>query len=141
MSTYCTAKTNSLGCVPAIDAQGYASPTASSGFTISAAEIRNQTHGALCFTASGRAALPFGGGTLCVASPWRRASVLPSEGTPLPFADCTGTWDLDFNTWMSTHVALPAGLTIQCQWLGRDSGFASPYNWTLTDAMEFTLRP
>ena len=83
---------------------------------------------------------PFGGGTRCIASPWRRTLVLDSGGTPAPAADCSGGWQLDFNTWMWQHGALPPGLTLQVQWLGRDPGFAPPDAWTLSDALEFTLR-
>jgi hypothetical protein len=39
--TYCTAKTNSLGCVPQIGFTGTPSMTAGSGFVISASNIRN----------------------------------------------------------------------------------------------------
>jgi hypothetical protein len=140
-TTYCTAKMNSLACVPGITAEGYASPTASSGFTIGAEFLRNEVNGTLIFGVSGRIAAPFGGGTLCVAAPWRRTEVLSSGGPPLPSETCSGAWAIDFNEWMATHVALPAGLTIQAQWIGRDPGFAAPNNWSLTDALEFTLRP
>jgi hypothetical protein len=140
-TTYCTAKMNSLACVPGITAEGYASPTASSGFTIGAEFPRNEVNGTLIFGVSGRIAAPFGGGTLCVAAPWRRTEVLSSGGPPLPSETCSGAWAIDFNEWMATHVALPAGLTIQAQWIGRDPGFAAPNNWSLTDALEFTLRP
>jgi len=140
-SSYCTAKTNSLGCAPTISGDGFPSPTASSGYTIRATDARNQNAGALVFGVSGPAATPFAGGVFCVAAPWRRTTVLNSQGTPLPTSDCSGAWQLDFNTWMSQHVALPAGVSVRAQWLGRDNGFLPPNNWTLSDALEFVVRP
>jgi hypothetical protein len=140
-TTYCVAKTNSLGCVPSISADGFPSPTAGSGYVLRAANVRNQTAGSLTFGIGGRAALPFGGGTNCIAPPRQRTPVAHSGGSPLGVADCSGTWQLDFNTWMSQYYTLPAGTTVQAQWFGRDLGFAAPSNWTLTDALEFTVRP
>jgi hypothetical protein len=140
-STYCTAKTNSLGCAPSISGEGFPSPTASSGYAIRASNVRSATNGVLQFGIGGRAAAPFAGGLLCTAGPARRTAVQFS-GWPIGASpDCSGHWGLDFNTWMSLHVALPAGVNVQAQWLGRDPGFAPPSNWTLSDALEFTLRP
>ncbi len=140
-TTYCTAKTNSLGCAPAISAEGFPSPTASSGYVLRASNVRTQSAGSLTFGISGRAALPFGGGTNCVAPPRQRTTVVSSGNSPLGVADCSGSWQLDFNTWMSQYYTLPAGTTVHAQWLGRDAGFAPPGNWTLSDALEFVVRP
>ncbi|MBK8172695.1 MAG: hypothetical protein IPK60_20490 [Sandaracinaceae bacterium] len=139
-STYCTAKANSLGCAPEISADGFPSPTATSGYTIRASNVRNRVAGSLAFTVAGRASTPLGGGTLCLATPLRKTGVRNSAGSPAPLADCSGSWSLDFNTWMSQVVPLPAGVTVQAQWLGRDPGFSAPNNWTLSDALEFTMR-
>ncbi len=140
-ASYCTAKTNSLGCAPAISGEGFPSPTASSGYVLRASNVRNQSTGSLTFGISGRAVLPFGGGTNCVAPPRQRTTVAFSGGSPTGVADCSGAWQLDFNTWMSQHYTLPAGTTIQAQWLGRDAGFAPPDNWSLSNALEFVVRP
>jgi hypothetical protein len=140
-TNYCTAKVNSLGCTPTIEGDGFPSSTASSGYTISASNLRNQSWGALTIGVRGRAALPFGGGVMCVRAPRRTIAPQGSGGSALPAADCSGVWSLDFNTWMDGQVELPAGVAVQAQWLGRDSGFAAPNNWTLTDALEFILRP
>lgn len=140
-TTYCTAKTNSLGCVPAISADGFPSPTATSGYLLRATDVRNQSAGGLTFGISGRAALPFGGGTNCIAPPRQRTPISNSGGSPVSVADCSGAWQLDFNTWMSQYWTLPPGTTIQAQWFGRDKGFAAPNNWTLSAAVEFIVRP
>ena len=140
-TNYCTAKVNSLGCTPTIEGEGFPSSTATSGYTISASNLRNQSWGALTIGVRGRAALPFGGGVMCVRAPRRTIAPQGSGGAALPAADCSGVWSVDFNTWMDGQVELPAGVAVQAQWLGRDSGFAAPNNWTLSDALEFILRP
>jgi hypothetical protein len=140
-STYCTAKLNSAGCSPAISGDGWPSPSAHSGYVISCDAVVNQSIGILFYTAAGRAALPFHGGTMCIASPKRRTPVLQSGGSPAGLNDCSGTWSLDFNTYLLTHAQLPAGLTLQCQWVGRDRGFAAPDNYQLSNALEVTLNP
>jgi hypothetical protein len=103
--------------------------------------VNNQTSGTLAFSLGARTALPFGGGSLCLAPPLRRTGMFASGGTPGALADCSGAWQLDFNAWMSLNTALPAGTTVRAQWLGRDPGFAAPNNWSLSDALEFDLRP
>ncbi len=89
-----------------------------------ATNVRNQSSGSLTFGISGRAVLLFGGGVNCVAPPRQRTTVAVSGGSPTGVADCSGAWQLDFNTWMSQHFTLPAGTTIQAQWFGRGAGFA-----------------
>ena len=141
MSTYCTAKTNSAGCLPAISALGFASVAGTSGFTVSAHDVLNQRWGGLRWTAAGPAALPFGGGTLCVASPFLRTLPSLSGGSPLPLVDCSGSWSLDMNTYLQRFVPFPPGTALHCQWLGRDPGFAPPQGLQLSDALTFTLKP
>lgn len=139
-ASYCSSKLGSTGCAPTIAAEGFPSPTAPSGYTIRASSVRNQSAGTLVFSLNGRAQSPFGGGTLCVAAPWARTTLQHSGGTGLPAQDCSGAWQLDFNAWMSSHFTLPAGTLVQCQWLGRDPGFAAPNNWALSNALDFTIR-
>jgi hypothetical protein len=138
---YCSAKANSLGCLPTIQGDGYPSVSASTGFDLRATDVASQSNGVLVFGAYGAAATPFGGGTLCVRSPYRRSAVVSSGGSSPPYSDCSGVWNLDFNTWLAEHVPVPAGIQIFAQWIGRDSGFAAPNNWSLSDALRFTLRP
>ncbi|MDP1793989.1 MAG: hypothetical protein Q8K63_07600 [Acidimicrobiales bacterium] len=140
-SIYCTAKANSAGCSPVVSGDGWPSPTASSGYVIRCDDVVNQTVGVLLYTASGRATLPFGGGTLCIAAPRRRTPLRQSGGSPAGWNDCSGEWSVDFNSHLQTQAQLPAGLTLRCQWMGRDSGFAPPNNYQLSNALEFTLEP
>jgi len=139
-SIYCTGKTNSLGCVPSITSYGIPSPTATSGFTISASNARNDRFGLLIYGTSGRLALPFQGGILCLASP-KRAWTADSGGSAPPVKDCSGEWAIDFNTFIhdaqpSGPVTLP-GTVVNCQWWGRDT----PGNASLSNAIEFSLAP
>lgn len=140
-TTYCTAKTNGLGCVPSIARDGLPSPTAQSGFEISASNVVNQSLGVLAWSAGGRVANPFHGGTWCVRAPLVRTPVRSSGGTPAPALDCSGRWSLDFNTYMQSSIAPPPGTTLNCQWYGRDPSLASPHNVQLSDALEFVLLP
>ena len=142
VTPYCTPKTDSIGCVPAISAEGLASPNAVAGFTVGASNVRNRAFGALFWSASGRAFLPFGGGALCLASPLMRTKRLyGAGGSMLPVRDCTGVWQVDLNALMTSGTSFPPGTTLTCQWIGRDAGFAPPDAVTLTDAIEVVLCP
>lgn len=65
--------------------------------------------------ASWAAATPFGGGTLCVQTPWQRTG--PSSGGPAPaMTDCSGVWSRDFrNAWAWANTTLPPGLDVYAQ--------------------------
>jgi hypothetical protein len=140
-STYCTAKVNSLGCSPAIAATGYPSASAEFGFTVSATQVGSQSSGMLVYSVQGAASTPFAGGTLCVQTPWQRTAPVSSGGPAPAMTDCSGVWSRDFNAWLWTHTSLPPGLDVYTQWLGRDSGFAPPHHWSLSNALKFTLLP
>jgi hypothetical protein len=145
---YCTAKVNALGCTPAIGATGLPSASAGSGFFITGSNVRNSKNGLLLYGISGRAAIPFHGGTLCVASPVKRTPGSNSGGSPPPAADCTGVYSIDFNAFAvgaGGGSPLPAlqipGTQVDAQWWGRDPGFPAPDNITLTDGLEFSMCP
>lgn len=139
---YCTAKTNSLGCVPRIAFAGSASASAGSGFVVSASNLKNQQNGLFFYGTSGRAAVPFLGGTLCVAAPLRR-TVIQNSGGSTSGTNCTGSYAFDFNVWIAgAHDPLLApGTMVQGQYFARDPGFPAPNNVSLTDAVEFTIQP
>jgi hypothetical protein len=145
---YCTAKLNSLGCLPAISSTGAPSATATSGFIVRGANVRNNKNGLLFYGTTGRSALPFQGGTLCVKTPLRRTGASNSGGVPAPVNDCSGVFAIDMNTF--AHSAGPPspfsaltvpGTVVDCQWWGRDPGFAAPKNTMLTDALEYFVCP
>jgi hypothetical protein len=146
--SYCTAKVNSLGCVPAISSSGAPSAAATQGFVIAAASVRNNKSGLLFYGASGRASVPFQGGTLCVKTPLKRTPAVNSGGSLPPAADCSGVLALDMAAF--AHGALGGtplaalqqpGAVIDCQWWSRDPGFAPPLNTSLSDALEFVVEP
>jgi hypothetical protein len=143
-STYCTAKINSLGCVPSIGWVGSPSANAGSGFLIQASNVLNKKNGLVFYGVNGQSSLPFQGGTLCVKSPLRRTPSVNSGGPPPP-ANCSGLFSLDFNAFAAGTLGgnpLPAllvpGTLVHCQWWGRDPGFPAPNNTTLSNGLEFT---
>ena len=146
-STYCTPKVNSLGCTPSISAVGTPRFSATSGFTVSAANVINNKPGLLLYSSSGSAATPFQGGFLCVASPIRRSVPIASGGNPPP-NDCSGVYSIDLCAFASGGLGgTPSpelsepGRPIVCQFWGRDPGFAAPANSTLSNALAYTITP
>ena len=148
LAPYCTAKTNSLGCVPVISGSGTASASATSGFTVACAQVRNGKSGLLFYRAGGaQAGAAFQCGTLCVGpSGIRRTPAQSAGGTPPPANDCSGTYAIDMNAFAAglaggnPDPALGlSGTVVHCQWWGRDQGFAAPCNTTLSDGGEYTI--
>ena len=147
-TAYCVAKTNSLGCTPQIQWSGAPNAFVPGGFLVQAINVRNNKAGLLLYSASGAAALPFQGGTLCLAAPVRRSTPLGSGGAPLPTNDCSGVYSIDVNSFAQGLLGgspLPtlnvAGQQINAQLWGRDPGFPAPFNTTLSDAVEWIVGP
>ncbi len=144
---YCTAKVNSLGCTPTITGIGSPSASGGSGFVITASNVLNNKPGLLIYTDSGRAAIPFRAGWLCVNSPVRRSIPLNSGGNAPP-DDCSGTYSLDMNAFAvgalggnpASYLTV-AGTIVDAQCWGRDDGFSAPDNSALSAGLEFMLRP
>jgi hypothetical protein len=147
-TSYCTAKINSLGCTPSIVSTGLPSASATAGFVVRGINVRNWKTGLLFYAVNGRAALAFQGGTLCVASPIRRTPSTHSGGSPVQANDCSGVFSIDMNSFAvgglggSPLSALSSpGSVINCQFWGRDPGFAAPNNTTLTNGLEYSICP
>ncbi len=145
---YCTAKTNALGCVPAISSSGSSSATAGSGFVVSGSNVRNNRPGLLLYSVSGRASDAFQGGFLCVRAPVKRTPGTNSGGSPSPANDCSGVYSIDMNAFAfgalggAPLLALSVpGTVVDIQWWGRDPGFSAPNNSTLTAGLEYSVCP
>jgi hypothetical protein len=142
---YCSAKVNSLGCLPVLTHVGTSSATAGSGFTLTCTSVLNNKPGLLLYGSTGRASSTFQCGTLCVAGPIRRSSALSSGGNPPP-NDCSGGYTIDLNAFAlgslggtpATFLTVP-GTVVDCQFWGRDPGYPSPCNSTLSAGLEFTI--
>lgn len=143
---YCTAKVNSLGCTPQIASSGVASATAADGFVVSCTQALNQTSGMLFYGISGPTALPYKGGTLCVAQPLLRTRLRQSGGSPVGVQDCSGTFSIDMNAFASgvlggspNPVLRSFGSVLHCQWWGRDSGLPTGQAVQLSNGLEYTV--
>lgn len=140
---YCTAKSGLVCGTPSIDSSGTPAAGASSGFTISAAPARGQRSGLVLYSLSGRAAIPFQGGTLCVnPAPLRRASGLFSGGTN---GGCDGVFSVDWNCFASGNGCasgtpdagmMNPGQQVNTQIWGRDSVATGSF---LSNALEFDM--
>lgn len=139
-TTYCTAKLNSLFCLPAIGSSGAPSASAGSGFNITASNILNNKSGLLFYGLNGQLANPFLGGYLCVKAPTRRTAIQTSGGSPSG-GDCTGTFTYDFNVRIASGVdtGLVQGALVDCQYWSRDP--TDSFTTNLTDALHFAICP
>jgi hypothetical protein len=135
---YCTAKVNTLGCIPMISVVGLPSASAGSGcnlFTKNAIAMRN---GIFFHGTSSAWTLPFHGGYLCVADPSRRHGLLNSGGTP---GTCQGVYAEDFNAYIASGAdpALVSGATVWIQCWYRDP--ADTFGDGLSDAVSLVICP
>lgn len=130
---YCTAKTNSAGCAPAVAWSGSPSASSAAPFNVSANSVLNQKLG-LAFYGFAPVAAPFQGGWLCVEPPTRRLPSLSSGGSPSG-SNCTGSYSYDFNAVIQAGLdpALVAGADVFLQFWYRDP--ASPSTTGLSNAL------
>lgn len=137
--TYCTPKTHSAGCAPGISSVGFPSVTASFEFELTCTDVLNQKTGIL-FYGSGSNALPFQGGTLCVATPTQRTPPSSSGGL-VGASDCSGVLNYDFLPLIQTgsNPALGEGADVYAQFWFRDPN--DPFGTGLSDALRFTVGP
>jgi hypothetical protein len=138
--TYCTSKTNSIGCLPTIEFVGFASATDPTPFTISACDVINQKSGIFFYGTSGAHNGAFQGGIKCVLSPVRRTPVQNSGGDPLP-NNCSGTYAYDMNARIQSGAdpALVPGVDVNGQFWMRDP--FGPFTTGLTNGIQFRICP
>ncbi|HTF88427.1 MAG TPA: PQQ-dependent sugar dehydrogenase [Planctomycetota bacterium] len=145
---YCTAKLNSLSCLPSMSFTGYPSATRGFGFQVRASNVLNNKIGILLYGFNGRALIPFQGGKLCLRPPVKRAASSNSGGSPAPANDCSGVFSIDLNSFAvgalggrpSPVLRLP-GVMVVAQWWGRDSGIPPPLGSQLSNGLSFQICP
>jgi hypothetical protein len=139
-STYCTAKLNSAGCMPAVGTSGLPKVSGGPGsFTISASQLLNQKSGLLYYGFLPNNA-PFQGGFLCVASPITRTPLASTNGSPSG-TNCTGSLAFDMGALIASGAdpALECGAIVYAQFWSRDPGFAPPNNTSLSQGVKFQI--
>ena len=139
---YCTAGLSASGCQATLSASGTPSASAASGFSLLAANVEGAKDGLFFFGANGRQANAWGNGTSfqCVVPPVKRGGLLASTGTA---GACDGAFTQDLNArWTARPFQNPgSGATVQAQLWHRDPMSTSNQTTTLSDAIEFTVRP
>jgi Tol biopolymer transport system component len=140
-STYCIAKPNSAGCLPAIGATGIATVAGPSGCFVHAIRLREDKPIQLVYGVVGPNAAPFHGGVLCVQPPLRRLALQLTAGSGT--TPCSGTAVEDLNARIASGLdpALVAGQSVWCQFVGRDAAGLPGFEFTLTDAVRLGIEP
>jgi len=140
IESYCTAKTNSLGCVPTMSWTGTPSASNPSAFELLCTQVLNFKQGVM-FYGYAPSSAPFQGGVLCVAPPRRRTPLQNSLGSFPPVNDCTGQYAFNMSSVVQSgvDVNLVAGAHVWCQYWMRDP--QSPSTTGLSDGAHFQLAP
>jgi hypothetical protein len=137
---YCVAKTNGLGCTPAIGWSGSPSASATNGFDVTLTNALSQKAALLTYSTLGANVAPLHGGTLCIQTPLRRSPALFTGGNAAAL-DCSGATAFDFNARIASGVdpALASGVRVWCQISSRDP--LDPTGISLSDALRFEIGP
>lgn len=138
---YCSAKVNSLGCLPAIGYSGTPSATPGGAFTVTATNVLSHKL-ALLFYGYDSRFTPFQGSVICVAPPLRRMAAQDSGGSS-GGTDCSGTLSTDFNARIQggSDPALVPGAIVSARWYYRDPQDPAGFGTGLTDALRFAICP
>jgi len=138
---FCTAKTNSQGCLPQAGWSGAPSATSPTAFDLTATNVLNNRPGLLFYGYGTLAGVPFQGGTLCVQPPLRRTAVQTSGGSPPPAVDCSGQYGFDFNALIQggTDPFLVPGQEGAAQFWSRDPAHPDGTGAGVTDGVRFLV--
>lgn len=139
VSDYCTAKTNTLGCVPRMTVCGAPSTSAGQRFALIAENVRSHKTGFLIWARSPQAA-PFDGGTMCIGTPRRRTPAQDSGGTSTA-NNCKGAYSFWFDPAYTASMGLAPGDVVYAQYYSRDPWSFGPSNIGLTNAIRFVVLP
>lgn len=139
-ATYCTAKLNSLGCMPSISSEGVLSLSVGADeFVVRATNVRNNQNGFMLW-ALNATAMPFAGGTRCIDSPIFRTPAQNAGGNSGTI-DCSGQYAFPFTRAFVTLRGIAPGTTLYAQYWSRDPGYSPPNNIGLTNALSFVVCP
>jgi hypothetical protein len=142
LEPYCKPGVSASGCTANLDARGFASATAPSGFVLEAVDVEGAKDGLFFFGANGRQANPWGTSSSyqCVVPPVKRGGLLQSVGTS---GQCDGAFAQDLNAhWTAKPAHNPgAGAVVQAQLWYRDPWNTSNQTTSLSDAIEFAVGP
>ena len=140
-SSYCTGKTNSLGCVPFVASSGLASATSTSNFEVQAYDVLPNEPGFLLYGFR-KSNLSFHGGKLCVKLPLRRL-LPPKTPTNIGTLPCQGRVSRNFNPRIQSgnDPLLTVGQSMVAQWRLRDPADPAGFGDSLSDALQFTICP
>jgi hypothetical protein len=136
-SVYCTAKANSVSCIPTIGSVGTPSSTGGPGsFLVTSGSQVNNQNGLLIYGTL-PAATPFLGGFLCVGGTVLRTPGQSTGGT----ATCTGSFSFDMGGYIASGFDpnLTCGAIVYTQYWTRDTTSAPPNNINLTQGLRFEI--
>jgi hypothetical protein len=136
--TYCSAKLNSLGCMPSIGYVGSPSFAGLQEFDVTASNLRNFRTG-MMFWGRVSTAMPFQGVRMCIASPLHRTPLRDSGGN-IDVEDCSGTLSFALTHDYAVLNDIQSGDDIYAQYWSRDPNSA-PHYTSLTDALHFVVGP
>lgn len=131
---YCAAKTNSQGCQTKVAWEGLLSLSIADNFVVRATDVVSQQLGMLLWSRD-RAALPFQGGTLCLAAPLERLAPQSSGGDAVP--DCSGVLPYPLGHDLAAEQGWTAGDDLYAQFWYRDPAHPDGTATGLSDAVRF----
>jgi hypothetical protein len=140
--SYCTAGVSASGCTATLSTQGTPCAATGFGFFVNATGVEGDKDGLFFYGTNGRQANAWGNGTSyqCVVPPVKRSGLLTGSGTA---GACDGSFSQDLNAlWAQNPLKNPGtGATVQLQLWHRDPFNTSNQTTSLSDALEFTIRP
>jgi len=136
-TTYCTGKTSSGGCTPAIAWSGTPSLTGPDDFVVLGQETAPGKPGLFFWSRGERATVPFLGGTLCVLPPLERTPIQLASGIP----PCGASYSFPFDQALMTSEGLAIGERFNGQYWMRDPNHPDGTGVALSDAIEVYLHP
>jgi hypothetical protein len=144
---YCTAKTSTFGCTPAMSATGTAQVAlcASTSYNMTCSGMVGNKNSIFFYSQGGPSGAPFHGGHLCMkstkAAPIKR--IAPPVNNGGQGTVCNGTLTYDFNVRIcgATDPAITAGSQINLQAWGRDPSGGGATGDQLSNGLQFVVCP